>query len=209
MADARPGPGEELNTGSVSTPRDAASVVLLRGGDERLELLLSGATRSSGFMGGAWVFPGGALDRADGSGEEALRATALRELAEEASVVVDDLDALVPYSRWITPEIVKVRFDTRFFLIAAPADADPRARRRRDGRGALARARGGARGPSARRAHAGVPDDQAPGAVRGVRDRRCAPRARPCARGDAGPAEGDRAGETARVVLPGEPGYDA
>jgi 8-oxo-dGTP pyrophosphatase MutT (NUDIX family) len=125
MADPRPGPGEELNPGTVTEPRHAASVVLLRGGAERLEVLLVRRNPEQRFMGGAWVFPGGALDREDGAGEDALRVTALRELAEEASVVIEDRDALVPYSRWITPEVVRVRFDTRFFLIPAPADADP------------------------------------------------------------------------------------
>ena len=40
----------------------------------------------SRFMGGAWVFPGGAVDREDGAGDAALRAAAVRELAEEAGV---------------------------------------------------------------------------------------------------------------------------
>ncbi len=37
-------------------------------------------------MGGAWVFPGGAVDRAEGDGEAALRAAAMRELEEEAGL---------------------------------------------------------------------------------------------------------------------------
>ena len=31
------------------------------------------------------------------------------------------------FSRWITPAAVKIRFDTHFFLAAAPAGAEPRA----------------------------------------------------------------------------------
>ena len=37
-------------------------------------------------MGGAWVFPGGAVDAAEGEGDAAHRAAAVRELAEEAAV---------------------------------------------------------------------------------------------------------------------------
>jgi hypothetical protein len=32
---------------------------------------------------------------------------------------------LVPYSRWITPVEVKIRFDTRFFLAHAPDGVEP------------------------------------------------------------------------------------
>jgi hypothetical protein len=32
----------------------------------------------------------------------------------------------VRISRWITPEVVAIRFDTHFFLAEAPAGADPR-----------------------------------------------------------------------------------
>jgi 8-oxo-dGTP pyrophosphatase MutT (NUDIX family) len=72
------------------------------------------------FMGGAWVFPGGAVD--DG---ERVEQTALRELEEEASVRLGDVTELVPFSRWITPAEVKIRFDTWFFVVRAPDDAAP------------------------------------------------------------------------------------
>src|SRR3954471_13952988 len=103
----RPGPGEELNTGSTTTPRLAATIILLRGGRDDLELLLIKRTPKARFMGGVWVFPGGAVDRAEGEGQDALRAAALRELEEEAGIRLDDPGALVPYSRWITPAEVK------------------------------------------------------------------------------------------------------
>jgi 8-oxo-dGTP pyrophosphatase MutT (NUDIX family) len=74
------------------------------------------------FMGGAWVFPGGAVHDEDGG----HAGTALRELEEEAGIRIADPAALVPYSRWITPEEVKVRFDTWFFLAEAPPDAEAR-----------------------------------------------------------------------------------
>jgi 8-oxo-dGTP pyrophosphatase MutT (NUDIX family) len=123
----RPGPGEELNlTGEVAVPRQAATIILLRGGDQTLEVLLVRRTERARFMGGVWVFPGGAVDAADGVGDAAQRAAALRELREEAGIVVDDPDGLVRFSRWITPAEVKLRFDTHFFLARMPVDQEPR-----------------------------------------------------------------------------------
>jgi 8-oxo-dGTP pyrophosphatase MutT (NUDIX family) len=122
----RPAPGEELNLGEVTVPRPAATVILMRGGSEHLEVLLVQRNPESRFMGGAWVFPGGAVDAADaeGKGEAAFRAAALRELAEEAGITLTDPDALVHFSRWITPAMVKIRFDTWFFLAPAPEGAE-------------------------------------------------------------------------------------
>ena len=120
MEPAQPGPGEELNDGPVTTPRLAASVIVLRGGAAALEVLLVQRNPASRFMGGAWVFPGGAVDAADGEGEAALRAAGVREVAEEAGIAIDDPASLVPYSRWITPTVVKIRFDTWFFLSPVP-----------------------------------------------------------------------------------------
>ncbi len=125
MEPVQPGPGEQLNLGAVTTPRLAASVILLRGGEERLEVLLVQRNPAARFMGGAWVFPGGSVDPADGEGEPALRAAALREAQEEAGVQIEEAAALVPYSRWITPPQVKIRFDTWFFVVHAPDAAAP------------------------------------------------------------------------------------
>jgi 8-oxo-dGTP pyrophosphatase MutT (NUDIX family) len=122
----RPGPGEELNPGPPTSPRLAASVIVVRGGDAALEVLLVRRNPAQRFMGGAWVFPGGAVDPVDGEGQDALRATAVRECAEEAGVALADRAALVPYSRWITPAQLTIRFDTWFFVAEAPTDAAPR-----------------------------------------------------------------------------------
>lgn len=122
----RPGPGEELNdAGAVTVPRQAATIILLRGGAQALEVLLVQRNPAQRFMGGAWVFPGGAVDAHEGEGETAHRAAAVRELAEEAAVSGVDPDSLVRFSRWITPPQVKVRFDTHFFLAPAPEGAAP------------------------------------------------------------------------------------
>ena len=74
-------------------------------------------------MGGAWVFPGGAVDRNEGHGEDALRAAAVREVSEEAGIDLDGPQGLVPFSRWITPAEVKIRFDTWFYLAPLPPGA--------------------------------------------------------------------------------------
>jgi 8-oxo-dGTP pyrophosphatase MutT (NUDIX family) len=125
MAVDKPAPGEELNLGAPTPPRPAASVVVLRGGDRTLEVLLVKRNPRARFMGGAWVFPGGAIGRDDGEGEPAQRAAGVRELAEETGLRADPA-ALVPFSRWITPEQVKIRYDTYFFLHRADHDAEPR-----------------------------------------------------------------------------------
>jgi 8-oxo-dGTP pyrophosphatase MutT (NUDIX family) len=119
-------PGTTLNTGAPVRPRQAASVILLRGGAERLEVLLVRRTPKARFMGGVWVFPGGAVDDVEGSGDEAHRAAAVRELREEASIEIDDPSELVKFSRWITPAVVQIRFDTHFFLAVLPEGQEAR-----------------------------------------------------------------------------------
>jgi 8-oxo-dGTP pyrophosphatase MutT (NUDIX family) len=130
LAAARPAPpalgepGQELSVGEPTTPRQAATVILLRGGTATLEVLLVKRTEKARFMGGIWVFPGGAVDERDG--ERAHRAAAVRELAEEAGVSLSDPEELVEFSRWITPAQVAVRFDTRFYLAQLPDGQQPR-----------------------------------------------------------------------------------
>jgi 8-oxo-dGTP pyrophosphatase MutT (NUDIX family) len=100
-------------------------VILLRGGGEQLEVLLVKRTPHARFMGGVWVFPGGAVDAEEGDGDSAHRAAALRELHEEAGIAVDDPQELIKFSRWITPAEVQIRFDTHFFLAALPTGQEP------------------------------------------------------------------------------------
>ena len=94
--------------------------------------------RDARFMPGVWVFAGGVVEAEDreaatsaASGEVepdelAHRFCGARELAEEAAVEVDQ-SALRPWSRWITPEQIPARFDTRFYVARAPAHSTPRA----------------------------------------------------------------------------------
>ena len=118
----RPGPGEELNTGDVKPARQAATAIVMRDSSDGPEVLLVQRNPESRFMGGAWVFPGGAVHDDDGGHAGA----ALRELEEEAGMRIEDTERLVPFSRWITPAEVQIRFDTMFFVAEAPPDAEPR-----------------------------------------------------------------------------------
>ena len=112
----RPAPGEELNTGEEIPARPASSVILLRDRAGGPEVLLVQRNPDSRFMGGAWVFPGGAVSEEDAG----PAATGARELEEEAGIGLAADHELVPFSRWITPAEVKIRFDTWFFVGRAP-----------------------------------------------------------------------------------------
>jgi 8-oxo-dGTP pyrophosphatase MutT (NUDIX family) len=114
--------GEELNTGPVKPAREAASVIVLRDSADGPEVLLVQRNPEQRFMGGAWVFPGGAVHDEDGSPAE----TGRRELEEEARVAIPDVSGFVPFSRWITPEEAKIRFDTYFFVVEAPPGVEPK-----------------------------------------------------------------------------------
>jgi 8-oxo-dGTP pyrophosphatase MutT (NUDIX family) len=104
-------------------------VILLRRGGKHaergLEVLLVRRNPEARFMPGVWVFPGGAVDPGDGDGQDAHRAAAVRELGEEAGIELP-AEELIAYSRWITPKVVPIRFDTHFFLALAPAHSPPR-----------------------------------------------------------------------------------
>lgn len=172
--------------------RDAATVLILRDGAEGLEVFMLKRNLNSDFVGGAYVFPGGAVDPEDRHDElgpvcegrtdaEASRrlgidrgglafwVAAIRESFEEAGVllaldrdgeVVDlddpttaerwadhrrevdqgrrrlvevceaeglrlDVGGIHYFGHWITPEGAPRRYDTRFFLAAAPPRQTP------------------------------------------------------------------------------------
>ena len=186
----RPGPGEAYNPGPATLPRQAASVILLRGGAEDLQVLLVKRTPHARFMGGVWVFPGGAVDAGEGDGDEAHRIAGVRELREEAAIVLDDPAALVKFSRWITPAEVQIRFDTHFFLAELPARPGAARRRRGVRRSRLVHAVRGPRRQQRGRDPTGLSDDQAPRAAARLRLRRLAHGLRARARGAAGAAAG-------------------
>lgn len=124
-----------------ATPRAAATIILLRRGGKHaergVEVLLVQRNPSARFMPGVWVFPGGAVDDSERSTgpegerspedeERAHRACAIRELEEEAGIALPEDADLRPWSRWITPEVVPVRFDTRFYVALGPPHSPPR-----------------------------------------------------------------------------------
>jgi 8-oxo-dGTP pyrophosphatase MutT (NUDIX family) len=132
-------------------PRPAATVVVARPGETGLEVLLLRRAPASRFAPGYVVFPGGVVDADDdrlasawfGDPDERVRTCAVRELAEEAGLVltaaglralapeesIEDavagdpppFDALPGMARWRAPEILPVRFDAWFYAVAAPA----------------------------------------------------------------------------------------
>ncbi len=140
-----------LNQDKVtSAPIDAATVILIRDNNSRLEVLLLCRGNSKTVMNKAWVFPGGKVDNADFDqephvlmklsaapqallSEEALDTrkacglfyAATRETFEETNVQLD-VSEVHPWSRWITPNepsMMKKRFDARFFVAQLPDGA--------------------------------------------------------------------------------------
>ncbi len=104
-------------------PRPAATLAVLRDGEAGLEVLLTVRPTALRFMGGAIVFPGGAVETDDHD----ERATALREASEEVGFPPHDPDLLVPAGRWVTPLGAPVRFDAHFFVTKSPEGWEPQA----------------------------------------------------------------------------------
>lgn len=99
MNDASEAPLERRN--GVARPRDAASLILLRGGGRDLEVLAGRRPLNQRFMPGVYVFPGGQIDAEDRSAWSVEMASdalaprllrsaraALRESWEEAGVLL-------------------------------------------------------------------------------------------------------------------------
>ena len=106
--------------------RPASTVVLLRDTSAGLETLLLKRNKALVFAGGAWVFPGGALepqdlDAAGGDLDEASRLAAARE-AHEESGLTPKLADMVLLSHWTTPVGEPRRFAT--WIYAAPLAED-------------------------------------------------------------------------------------
>jgi len=172
-----------------TTLTPAATVIVLRAADE-VQVLMTQRHANLSFMGGMWVFPGGALSASDASEAAlsllhqpeafscermcdlqgrtlprreclALAIAACRETFEESGLLLAqhhdgtpcsaelvaslqpertiimkqparftelmnrerlqlDVGSLLCWAHWITPSAVTRRFDTRFFVVAAP-----------------------------------------------------------------------------------------
>jgi 8-oxo-dGTP pyrophosphatase MutT (NUDIX family) len=150
----RPGTPKSSVTILAMDPRPAATVMLPRVAEDGVEVLVLRRGAASRFAPGFVVFPGGVLEAADralaerwfGDPEEAFRACALRELFEEAGILLtaDGPRSATPdrpiesvafepapaaslreIARWVAPEFLDVRFDARFYAAAMPGDLEP------------------------------------------------------------------------------------
>jgi 8-oxo-dGTP pyrophosphatase MutT (NUDIX family) len=145
-------PPSAINEGPPVTPRPSATVLLVRDGDP-WELLMVQRPGGADFAPGAYVFPGGTVHEDDRDFEDEIRAAAVRELFEEAGILLapgagarevetvralleagatfgeamrrasisPDFDGLVIFARWVTPALLRRRFDARFYLARMPA----------------------------------------------------------------------------------------
>ena len=129
--------------------RHAATVCVVRSAPAGYEVLLGKRALAASFMGGAHVFPGGSIDEIDGvrAGDhgDAGAHAAVRETFEEMAIALthpvpndfsyrqQDFEAvanetdptqLLYLSTWVTPAFLPIRFDTRFYLCAVPADTE-------------------------------------------------------------------------------------
>ena len=83
-----PGIADHLNLeGRPVDPRPSATVLLVRDGDP-WEVLLVHRPGGADFAPGAYVFPGGTVHESDLTFEDEIRAAAVRELFEEAGILL-------------------------------------------------------------------------------------------------------------------------
>ncbi|HQZ84376.1 MAG TPA: NUDIX hydrolase [Actinomycetota bacterium] len=107
--------------------RSAATVALVRAGTDGVQVYLMKRVRTMVFAPTMHVFPGGAVEPDDGPPEsaEGFRAAAVREVEEETGLLLPDPSALVPFARWVTPEVEVRRYDTAFFAVEVPPGVGP------------------------------------------------------------------------------------
>lgn len=109
--------------------RPAASVMLLRTGEQGPELLYLHRNPALAFHGDYWVFPGGRIDDVDYPGgvpveeceEDAAKQAAVREAHEEAGIDVSPA-GLSFAIHWTTPVQNPIRYATWFFVTETTAD---------------------------------------------------------------------------------------
>lgn len=105
-------------------PRPAASVMLLRDGEQGLEVLMLRRNPALKFAPGTWVFPGGAIEQHEQTGDDdillAAQSAAVREAAEECGLVLAP-ESLTHFCHWTTPTLHNRRFATWFFVASVEA----------------------------------------------------------------------------------------
>jgi 8-oxo-dGTP pyrophosphatase MutT (NUDIX family) len=89
------------NAGTPAVPRSASTVVLMRE-SKGIEILLLRRSRSAGFVPGAYVFPGGRVDTADGRVELLTRIQGLDPGRAGSRLGLDEDADPSPTAYWIT-----------------------------------------------------------------------------------------------------------
>src|SRR5690625_35634 len=114
--------------------RHAVTTLVIHPDENRV---LMGRRSSVGSFANQLVFPGGVVEEADATrpgfaggdhlevAERTRRVAGVRELWEETGIRITDLASMGPVSRWITPEIMPVRFDTWFYILEHPREQQP------------------------------------------------------------------------------------
>ncbi|HEU4429305.1 MAG TPA: NUDIX hydrolase [Myxococcota bacterium] len=106
-----------LCDGPVSDALRPVHVAAIRETFEECGVLLARPAGSHALVSGAQLAPIEQRHRAAlNAGERTLREVVEREGLRLAN------DVLLPFAHWITPEFMPKRFDTHFFLVAAPPD---------------------------------------------------------------------------------------
>ena len=144
--DEQPFDKPDADKPKATRPRDAATLILVRGGRE---VMMGQRSKGHVFMPDKWVFPGGRVDPGDARAKAATELTAeteallkkgtlsrrpvrafalaaTRETLEETGLSVGgptgpQLDKLSFVARAITPPYRPRRFDARFFMADAEA----------------------------------------------------------------------------------------
>lgn len=99
--------------------KPSATILLARDTEEGIEVLLLKRNKALKFAAGLWVFPGGKIepDEIERGKDDigAAKLAAVRETKEEADIAIN-IDSLILFSHWTTPEIQPRRFATWFFF---------------------------------------------------------------------------------------------
>src|SRR5690606_18220179 len=102
-----------------TTPRDAATVIIFDTDGRDAKVWVMQRHGQMQVAPNRIVFPGGGVDPVDLEQPDPLRAAAVREVAEEADVMLAP-DDLFLWSRWVTPVFERRRYDTYFFVARLP-----------------------------------------------------------------------------------------